>query len=242
MDNKTILIIGASSELGLEFIRANHEKYDKIISHYFSNDADLLSIKNDIGEKIVPIQGDLSNISSIQEFIDNIAKISDDIQNILHLPAPKYKLVKFAKIPINDYVDSYNVQVLSIAMILKKFITKMSKKKYGKVVFILSSCTNNNPPKYANDYVTNKYALLGMMKSLASEYADKKLNINAISPSMMETKFLDNVPELIIHQNKENSPMKRNAEIKDIIPAIEYFLSDSSEYVTGQNIVIAGGN
>ena len=59
---------------------------------------------------------------------------------------------------------------------------------------MLTSCTTNIPPKYLASYVTSKYALLGLVKALSNEYADKGIRINGISPSMIETKFLENIP------------------------------------------------
>jgi len=45
---------------------------------------------------------------------------------------------------------------------------------------------------------TIEYAMLGLVKSLTSEYSDKNIQINSISPSMCETKFLDNINENLV--------------------------------------------
>ena len=97
------------------------------------------------------------------------------------------------------------------------------------------------PPKFLSPYITVKYALLGLMKSLAVEYAGKGITINAVSPDMMETKFLSGIPELVIEQNAKNNPLGRNLTVDDVIPAFEYFLSEKANVVTGQNIGITGG-
>ena len=89
--------------------------------------------------------------------------------------------------------------------------------------------------------MTIKYALLGLMKSLSAEYIDKGITINGVSPDMIETKFLSNIPELIIEKNKVNSPLGRNIYIEEVIPVIQHMLSDLGASMTGQNIVISGG-
>ena len=58
---------------------------------------------------------------------------------------------------------------------------------------------------------------------------------------MMETKFLSEIQDLIIKKNAEQSPLSRNMTVKDVIPAINYLLSDKAEAVTAQNIGITGG-
>ncbi len=59
---------------------------------------------------------------------------------------------------------------------------------------------------------------------------------------MIETKFLSNIPDLIIEKNAQDCPMKRNAAISDIVPMIQFLLSENANYITGQNIIISGGN
>jgi 3-oxoacyl-[acyl-carrier protein] reductase len=79
------------------------------------------------------------------------------------------------------------------------------------------------------------------MRNLAAEYADRGITVNGVSPDMVETKFLDDIPDLVIKQNAEKSPLKRNLTPKDVIPAIKYLLSDEAEAVTGTNMGITGG-
>ncbi len=87
-----------------------------------------------------------------------------------------------------------------------------------------------------------EYALLGLMKALSVEYADRGIMVNGISPSMMETKFLKDVPELIVQQAAMNSPFGRNLLVEEIVPAFEFLLSEGGDRITGQNIVISGGS
>jgi 3-oxoacyl-[acyl-carrier protein] reductase len=111
----------------------------------------------------------------------------------------------------------------------------------GKIVFVLSSYTINVPPKALADYVTAKYSLLGLMKALASEYADKGVSINAVSPSMAETRFLSELPAKLVEMTADNHPQKRNARPDDIVPLIQFLLSKESSFITGANVPIAGG-
>lgn len=105
---------------------------------------------------------------------------------------------------------------------------------------MLSACTQNNPPKFMSAYVTAKYALLGLMKSLASDYAEKGICVNAISPDMIETKFLDGVPNAAVRMTAEKSVMGRLLNVDEVVPAFEFLLSDAADKITGQNIFITG--
>lgn len=54
-------------------------------------------------------------------------------------------------------------------------------------------------------------------------------------------KFLSELPELILEQSAKNNPLGRNIHIGEVVPAIEFLLSPTSDAITGQNIGITGG-
>ena len=87
-----------------------------------------------------------------------------------------------------------------------------------------------------------KYLLLGFMKALAADYEGKEININSVSPSMIETKFLNQIDDRIVQMNAENSAENRNASVSDIVPAIVFLLSDAANYMHGVNLNLSNGN
>jgi len=138
------------------------------------------------------------------------------------------------------YQKEIDTSLRSIMMILKAFTPQMAKQKYGKVVFMLSAYLLGIPPKFQSPYITVKYALLGLMRNIAAEYASKGINVNAVSPDMIETKFLSELPDLVKEQSAKNNPLGRNIYVEEIVPTIEYLLSPASDVVTGQNIGVTG--
>ena len=87
-----------------------------------------------------------------------------------------------------------------------------------------------------------KYALLGLIRAAASEYAGRGITINGLSPNMMETKFLANLDERSIEMNREASAMKRNISLDEVCAALEYLLSAQAGYVNGINMNLSGGD
>ena len=79
------------------------------------------------------------------------------------------------------------------------------------------------------------------MRNLDAEYASKGIIVNAVSPDMMETKFLSELPELIKEHSAKNNPLGRNIYVDEVVPTMEYLLSSGSDVVTGQNIGVTGG-
>ncbi len=242
MNEKILLITGASSDVGIKLIKKVNKEFNFILAHHIGDESELLKLKKDLGEKLILIKGNFLSEDDTYKFVQEIKDMNKIPTHIVHLPAGKFENIKFSKLTWDKFQNDIDIALRSLVIILNSFISDMTKAKFGKIVVMLTSCTTNIPPKYLASYVTSKYALLGLVKSLANEYADKGIRINGVSPSMMETKFLQNIPELIVKQNAMNSPTGENLKVEDVIPMFEFLLSNKSDAITGQNISITNGN
>lgn len=242
MNEKILLVTGASSDIGTNLIKRIYKDYDYIIAHHIGDDSKLQELKTEIGDKLILLKGNFLNEEDTYKFVEEIKNMNKIPTHIVHLPAGKFENIKFNKINWEKFQTDINIALRSLVIILNQIIPVMSKNKFGKIIVMLTSCTTNIPPKYLASYVTSKYALLGFVKAISAEYSDKGIRINGISPTMIETKFLENIPELIVKQNAMNSTTGENLKIEDVIPMFEFLLSDKSNSITGQNIAITNGN
>lgn len=239
-DEKILLVTGASSDVGSALIKKVGHNYAKIWAHYRSSEDVINDLKSELGDKIIPIQADFCDEDSTRDLIGTIKSSGNYPDHIVHLSAPKVHSLQFHKFTWDNYQREIDTSLRSITMILQAFLPKMSKNNYGKIVFMLSAYLLDAKPKYQSPYITVKYALLGLMRNLSAEYAAKGIMVNAVSPDMMETKFLSELPDLIKEQNASNSPLGRNLLVEEVIPAMEFLLSPGSDIITGQNIGVTG--
>ena len=229
------LITGASSDVVKEFVK-NHKWFsdDEIIAQFNSHEPDYMPANTKL------FKADFTQSNEIQEFIKNINALNFTPEYILHAPAGKIFNKRFSELTWDNFQNQLNIQLKSLMQIISSVIKNMARQKFGRVVTILSSYTFNVPPKFLNDYVTAKYALMGFMKALASEYASKNILFNMISPSMMQTKFLENIYDGVILNSAQNNPTGRNANVNDVAGVIE-FLFSGANFITGVNIPVTGG-
>jgi 3-oxoacyl-[acyl-carrier protein] reductase len=235
--SKILLVTGASSDVGSALIERVVVRYDKVICHYRNSIAKIEALQSKLGDKVLPLQADFANERSSIDFTETVAEY--EISHFVHIPAVMNENKKFAKTAWGDFNEHIGVEVRSAYLICSSLMPQMSKSGYGKVVFMLTeNVARQTPGKFAVPYTVSKYALLGLMKCLAAEYVNKGITVNGVSPSMIETNFVSNLPELARKMNADKSPAKHNLTPNDVIGTFEYLLSEASDRITGLNIPV----
>lgn len=240
MTERRLLVIGASSDIGLELIRQVDEPGLRIVAHSSRSGERVRELAKSLRANVTQVSADLRDEAALARLIEevNAAGIPDQI---VHLPAPPYSIERFSKRTWDDFNAELEIGLRSIVAILHSLLPAMAERRSGSVVFVLSSVTVGAPPKGTASYTTAKYALLGLMKALVSEYSERGIRFNAVSPSMVETRFLSRLPARLVELAAEGHPQKRHAQSGEVASVIRFLLSDEASYVSGANIAITGG-
>ena len=112
--------------------------------------------------------------------------------------------------------------------------------KYGKIVFLTTQAIEY-PANEMLHYVTAKGALNGFSKALAVEYANRGVRVNMISPSMIDTDLVADVPQKIKMLTEARTPLKKMCSVDDVANAISYLISNESDFMTGETLRLNGG-
>ena len=233
---KTLLILGGSSDIGRALIESVVDSYDIIWAHY-RTPGKLDPLVEKYGDKVRPVLADLSSADEVNSMVDILIGAGGEPDDIVHIPMAPYEIQKFAKTDYDSFETAMNLALRSSVIPLQAFLPVMKKRGSGRVVFVLSSVTEGNPPANQSVYVTVKYALLGLMKSLASEYASSGVRINAVSPDMIDTAYVSALSHLIIEQYAATRPSGRLLTVDEVVPHIINLLSDESD-ANGTNILV----
>ena len=113
----------------------------------------------------------------------------------------------------------------------------MKENSYGKIINISSVVGINGMSKYS-EYAAAKAGIIGFTKSLAMELAPYGINVNCISPGMINQIAFDK-PLNEVKTNK--SFVGKVGKTDEIANAVAFLVSDEANYIVGQNLVIDGG-
>lgn len=242
MTGKKYLLLGASSSVALAFLSQHAWKQgDEVIAQYCGHKDALEKMEEKIPAKLFSLQSDFLSEKSTLDFIGSLRERGFVPTHILHIPALPIVNARFTEISWKDVQAQIDVQSRSFFYVMQAVVKEMAKAREGKIVVVLSSVTCGIPPRFLSGYVMSKYALMGLTKSLASEYAPKGIQFNMVSPSMMETKFVANVHDTVIEQSARANPSQRNACPEDVAGLVSYLFSDANTFITGTNIPVTGG-
>lgn len=231
---RTILITGATSSFGQELI-ARLPSDAKIIAQ--SRDSLPIVIKND--SRILSVISDFSKADFLTDFESKVD--FESIDEVVHFAAADLRLRRFVETTSEQLLFDYQVNFISIVALLSKVLTTLKQKPRQIKVVIMITDMVRLPKKGEISYMTSKYALLGLVNSLLSEFSGNELRINAISPSFVDTRFV-NIPDFLKEDISNKHPMKRFCTPAEVVDCTEFLLSSRSSFINGQNFFINGGS
>ena len=238
LENKNIIITGASGGIG-----------NSIVQKLYDNGAKILASGTKI-EKLEELKKKFKNIEILKFDISE----SDKIENFVEDASDKLGgsldcLVNNAGITrdnlaIRMSLDEWKKVIeinLSSTFLLSKFsIKKMLKNKSGKIINITSVVGHTGNLGQAN-YTASKAGIVAMSKSLAIEYAKKNININCISPGFIKTDMTEKIDEKFKEIIISKIPSARLGEPEDIANAVLFLASKQSNYINGETLHVNGG-
>ncbi|MCQ2512731.1 MAG: SDR family oxidoreductase, partial [Lachnospiraceae bacterium] len=115
-------------------------------------------------------------------------------------------------------------------LILMKALPRMAKEKNGKILLMSSYYgTEEGTPNFLAPYVSTKSAMIGLTRALAKEYGGKNIQINAMAPDLTDTKFLDDMPQIMKDTVAAQSERGRMLSAEEVIDVMMELLDEHNK-------------
>lgn len=240
---KTALVIGATGGIGkATCIQLAKDGFNMIV-HYNKNEEAANEIKNEIEKhkvKAFTIKANILNESEIKEMVAKGLRKFNSIDVVANCAATSIPNIKISELNWQDYLSQLEVNIKSTFLIIKEVIPCMIANAYGKIITI-GSLAADKPNADWSHYITAKSGLIGLTRSLAFELAPKGIRVNMVTPSLLSTELTADVPEKIKLLTAAQTPLRRLATTNDVANAISFLASDKSDFLSGENIRLNGG-
>ena len=116
----------------------------------------------------------------------------------------------------------------------------MMRQRYGRIISVSSVVGLHGNAGQAN-YAASKAGLIGLMKSVAKEYASRGVTANTVAPGFITTDMTAAMPEAARAAANAAIPMGKPGRPEDVAAAIAFLAGESAGYITGQLLCIDGG-
>ena len=238
LKNHNIILTGATGILGGSILAKLNQANANIIATG-TNQTKLDILKNKF-ENIKIKKFDISNHSSIEEFIDECNIIFDNKINILINNAGITLDNLTIRMKDEEWNRVINLNLTSSFFLSKYTIKKMLKNKDGKIINITSIVGHTGNIGQAN-YAASKAGLIGMSKSLALEYGKKNIKINCVSPGFIKSEMTEKISDNFKKILQDKISLERFGLPEDVANAVLFLSSNLSDYITGETIHVNGG-
>ena len=237
LKDKKILITGETGGIGYSLVKKFHD-LGSIVLATGTNEDKLNQLKEEF--KNIRIKSfKLDQHAEIEKFIESCHSELGSIDVLLNNAGITLDNLSI-RLTDENWKKVIDINLTSTFLMCKQTIKKMLKNKRGKIINITSIVAHTGNLGQAN-YAASKAGIIGFSKSLAIEYARKKINVNCISPGFIKTEMTDKINEEFKKILLSKIPSGDLGKGEDIACCAAFLASEMSDYITGETIHVNGG-
>ena len=204
------------------------------------------------GRESVAIKADITKSAQIKDMTEKVVEKFGQIDILINSAGTLFDIADHSKkgidlIPEDQWDKLVDINLKGCFICCKYVVPYMKERRYGKIVNF-SSLGAIHPPAVCPHYNAAKAGVLGLTLDMAAELASYNITVNAILPGGIMTAFYDPLKEAMGEQGKglydfmsKDVPLGRLGTPEDITGPALFLASEMSSYVTGVQLLVAGG-
>lgn len=235
-----ILITGGTSGLGKATVELLVKDGHQVYFSYLATE-EFTAVANEMeakypNAKAIPLN--FCEAESVDGFCEQMkAWELDVLVNCTYVGKPQNTY--FHKTAPEDFLKAFEMNIIPTVKITQAAIEGMKKKKFGKIINIITESVLGLPPMGYTLYACNKAYLMKLSDVVNKEYTRYNITSNCILPAYMQTSFAT-VDERILEQMQLEHPLKKLLTADEVAQTIKFFV-DASQQVNGVKLPINAG-
>ncbi len=238
LTGKTALVTGATGAIGGAIARALHGQGATVALSGTRREV-LDALAGELKERVHVLPCDLADKEAVEALVPGAEEKMGKL-DILVANAGVNRDNLFVQLRDEDWDQVIAVNLTATFRLTRAAVKSMMRRRWGRVIGISSIVGYTGNPGQGN-YTASKAGMVGMMKSVAAEYAKRNVTANCIAPGIIASAMIDRLNDKQREAIIARVPAGRLGTPADMAAAAVYLASEEAAYVTGQTIHVNGG-
>jgi 3-oxoacyl-[acyl-carrier protein] reductase len=238
LTGKTALVTGASGGIGAAIARGFHQQGATVALSGTRRDV-LEALSGELKDRAHVLPCNLMNKDEVEALVPKSEEVMGKL-DILVANAGVNKDNLLVQLRDEDWDEVVAINLTATFRLARAAVRGMMRRRFGRIIGITSVVGITGNPGQSN-YTATKAGMVGMIKSIAAEYAKRGVTANCIAPGLIATAMTDRLNDKQREAILARVPAGRLGGGPDVAAAAVFLASEEAAYITGQTLHVNGG-
>jgi 3-oxoacyl-[acyl-carrier protein] reductase len=238
LSGKTALVTGATGGIGGAVARMLHKQGATVALSGTRREV-LDRLAGELGSRVHVLPCNLADAADVEKLVPSAEEAMQKL-DILVANAGVTRDNLFVQLRDEDWDQVIAINLTATFRLMRAATRTMMRRRFGRLVGITSVVGVTGNPGQSN-YTAAKAGMIGMVKSIAQEYAKRGVTANCVAPGFIATPMTDKLNDKQREAILARVPAGRLGTPDDVAAAVVYIASDEAGYMTGQTLHVNGG-